>query len=119
VLDPRVAYLMSRFPKLTETFVLYEMLAVEAAGIQVDVYPLLRARDTGVHTEGTSILTKLAERFRPPRAQTVMHGEAAALVARARYQPTLSAAILGSQIHFLRRAPRAYLGALGTLMRST
>jgi len=116
---PRVAYIMSRFPKLTETFVLYEMLAVEATGVQVDVYPLLQARDTGVHTEGASLWTKLTERFRPPRAARVMHGDADALVARARYQPMLSAAILGSNLHTLRRAPRAYLGALWTLALST
>jgi len=115
----RVAYLMSRFPKLTETFVLFEMLAVEAQGVAVDVYPLLRGRDTGVHTEGASVWTKLVERFRTPRAGGVMHGEAAPLVARARYQPALSLPILKSQLFYLWHRPRAYLGALGTLLRAT
>ncbi len=115
---PRVAYLMSRFPKLTETFVLYEMLAVEAAGVPVDVYPLLRARDTGVHTEGATVRTKLAERFKPARADAVMHAEAAGLVRRARYQPLLSPAILASQAYWLARRPVAYLSALGTLVRA-
>lgn len=31
----RVAYLMSRFPRLTETFILYEILALEAQGVGV------------------------------------------------------------------------------------
>ncbi len=33
----RVAYMMSRFPKLTETFILYEILAVEAQGTDVEI----------------------------------------------------------------------------------
>ncbi|RIL12372.1 colanic acid biosynthesis glycosyltransferase WcaL [bacterium] len=115
---PRVAYLMSRFPKLTETFVLYEMLAVESAGVAVDVYPLLRARDTGVHTEGATVRTKLAERFKPARADAVMHAEAADLVRRARYQPLMSPAILASQLYWLVRRPAAYAAALGTLVRA-
>src|SRR5687768_12760158 len=66
----RVAYLMSRFPKLTETFILFELLAVEKQGIDVEIYPLLREH--------------------PP----VMHPEAVALVERAHYQPFLSWPIL-------------------------
>jgi hypothetical protein len=41
----KVAYVMSRFPKLTETFILYEMLAMRRHGIQVEVYPLLREHE--------------------------------------------------------------------------
>ena len=36
----KVAYIMSRFPKLTETFVLFEMVAVERQGVQIELYPL-------------------------------------------------------------------------------
>ena len=40
----RVAYVMSRFPQLTETFVLFEMLELEALGFEIDIFPLrLRA----------------------------------------------------------------------------
>jgi hypothetical protein len=44
-LDGRVevAYIVSGFPQLTETFVLYETRAVEELGVQVEVY-LLRER---------------------------------------------------------------------------
>ena len=31
----RIAYIMSRFPKITETFILYEILALEKAGFDV------------------------------------------------------------------------------------
>jgi colanic acid/amylovoran biosynthesis glycosyltransferase len=91
----KVGYVMSRFPKLSETFVLGEILAVEEQGIEVELYPLLRER---------------AE---------VMHPEAAALCERARFQPFFSLPILRSQLHFLRRAPRRYIGALWAILRGT
>jgi colanic acid/amylovoran biosynthesis glycosyltransferase len=83
----RVAYIMSRFPKLTETFVLGEVLALEQRGVPVDLYPLLRER------------------------APVVHPEAARLVARSRYEPFLSPAIVVSQLVWLRRRPGAYLRA--------
>lgn len=86
---------MSRFPKLTETFVLYEILAHEAAGVQVDVYPLLR------HPAET------------------MHPEAKAVVDRARYLPFLSSDIIRTQLRLLLRTPRIYLGTLWAVVRGT
>ena len=91
----KVAYVMSRFPKVTETFVLGEILAVEEQGVDVELYPLLRERED------------------------VVHPEALPLAARARYQPFLSLAILRSQLHFLRREPRVYVAALVDLLRGT
>jgi colanic acid/amylovoran biosynthesis glycosyltransferase len=93
--QPRVAYVMSRFPKLTETFILFEILAHEADGMSIEIYPLLRER------------------------APVMHREAERLVRRAHYQPMISRAIIGSQIHHLRHRPRAYLRALGDVVRET
>lgn len=90
-----IAYVMSRFPKLTETFILFEILAVERLGERVEIYPLLR------HQESVS------------------HPEALELLPRAHFQPFLSRAILASQFHFLRRRPRAYLGALAAMLRGT
>jgi colanic acid/amylovoran biosynthesis glycosyltransferase len=92
---PRVAYVMSRFPKLTETFILYEILAVEQQGVRVEIYPLLRERTD------------------------VMHPEAVPLVARAHFHPFFSWPLILSHLHFLRRRPRAYLGALAALLRGT
>src|SRR5258706_7548188 len=83
---PKVAYIMSRFPKLTETFILFEMGALEQQDLQVELYPLLRE-----HT-------------------TIMHSEAAAWVERAHYQPFVSWPILRAQLRFLLRQPRAYFG---------
>jgi colanic acid/amylovoran biosynthesis glycosyltransferase len=89
----KVAYLMSRFPKLTETFILLEMVALEEMGVQIELYPLLREK-----TE-------------------VMHPEARPFVEKAHYIPFLSWLIVRANLHFLRRRPRAYLGALSALLQ--
>jgi colanic acid/amylovoran biosynthesis glycosyltransferase len=89
----RVAYVMSRFPKLTETFVLNEILAVQAIGIDTRLYPLLRGNDP------------------------VVQPGAGELVARATYVPLMSLSILASQLHFLRRRPGPYLRSLFDLVR--
>ncbi len=91
----KVAYVVSRFPKLTETFVLYELLAVEREGVDVEVYPLFRHRST------------------------LMHPEAAQALARAHFEPLVSWRIARAHVHFLRRRPAAYLAALWCLLRST
>jgi glycosyltransferase involved in cell wall biosynthesis len=86
---------MSRFPKLTETFILFEMLAVERQGVAIELFPLLREKTT------------------------TMHPEALPLVDRARYLPFLSWAILKSQLWFLRHRPRRYLRTVGAIVRGT
>ena len=91
----RVAYVMSRFPKLTETFVLDEMIAVERHGVDVELFPLLRERATRIHDEA-----------RP-------------WIPRAHYLPFLSLAILRSNAAMLARRPRRYFGALAAMVRGT
>jgi peptidoglycan/xylan/chitin deacetylase (PgdA/CDA1 family) len=91
----RVAYVMSRFPKLTETFVLYEILALEQRGTAVEVFPLLRER------------------------QPVTHAEAARIVARARYEPFLSLAILAANLRCATRRPRVYFGTMFEVLLGT
>lgn len=112
----RVAYLMSRFPKLTETFVLFEILAVEQQGIQVEVYPLLGADNGAATQDGATIWQKFRDYVRPNRLG-MMHPEAEPLVARAHYLPFLSWSIVCSQLYFLLRHPIVYLRCLGQLMR--
>lgn len=85
---PTVAYIMSRFPKLTETFVLYEILAMESAGLSVKVYPLLRCNES------------------------VRHPEAEAWAQRARYLPFVSLQILAAVLFFLVRRPRKTVAAM-------
>jgi glycosyltransferase involved in cell wall biosynthesis/peptidoglycan/xylan/chitin deacetylase (PgdA/CDA1 family) len=94
-LRPAVGYVMSRFPKISETFIATEILALEERGVRVEIYPLLREREP------------------------LMHPEVRPLVARARYTPFVSAAVASSQLHWLRRRPRAYVAALADLARAT
>ena len=54
----KVAYIMSRFPELTQTFVLFEMLAVERQGVSLEIYPLLRGGTQTKHKDGASVWRK-------------------------------------------------------------
>lgn len=80
-----VAYIMSRFPKISETFILYEIIEMERHGQAVEIFPLLREREDVAH----------------PEAQT--------LVARAHYSAFLSWDVLKAQWYWLRQCPAAYL----------
>ncbi len=83
---PNIAYLVSRFPKITETFILYEMQALEAQGAQIELFPLVREREPVRHTE--------AEKW----------------MERAHYSPILGRAVLKSQVYWLLRSPLRLLG---------
>lgn len=83
----KVAYLMSRFPKISETFILYEMLELERLGLQIEVFPLIREREA------------------------VSHPEAQAIVARMHWHPPYARAVLTTQLYWLRHSPLAYLRA--------
>ncbi len=109
---------MSRFPKLTETFILYEILALEEQGVKVELYPLMRARNSRIHPEGASIWKKLIESFNPPNDSAIIHPEAKPLVERAHFHPFVSLRVLGAQFHFLLRKPGVYLRTLWTLIRA-
>jgi colanic acid/amylovoran biosynthesis glycosyltransferase len=82
----RVAYLVSRFPKLTETFILYEILELERRGVRVELFPLIREREP------------------------VAHPEARELVERAHYSRPWEPEVLAAQLYWLLRRPLAYLG---------
>jgi glycosyltransferase involved in cell wall biosynthesis len=114
----KVAYIMSRFPKLTETFILTEMLALEQDGVQVEIFPLLRERDTRIHEEGAPGWKKIVELMFPSRSKPMMHPEAAAQVQRAHFQPFISWRIVQAHIRYLARQPRTYLNTLWTLVRA-
>jgi glycosyltransferase involved in cell wall biosynthesis len=50
----RIAYIMSQFPKISETFVLYEMLEMERLGAAVEVFPLRRGPRGPRHPEAVA-----------------------------------------------------------------
>jgi len=91
----KIAYIMSRFPKISETFILYEMIEQERLGYSVSLYPLLRER------------------------QPVSHPEVAAWLQKAHFHPFISWPILRANAHFLRRRPLAYVKVLFEVLRGT
>jgi glycosyltransferase involved in cell wall biosynthesis len=86
---------MSRFPRLSETFVLFEMIALEAAGAEVELFPLIRERAKVVH----------------PEARPFVH--------RMHYEVAASPRVLLSNLWWLKTEPRRYLRTLATVIRGT
>lgn len=93
--ETKIAYIMSVFPKLSETFVLYEIIEMEELGLSVEIFPLRRGHER------------------------VKHDEVDELIERAHYQPFLSLSILFSQWYFIRRCPKAYLKVLAEILKGT
>ena len=91
----KVAYIMSRFPKLTETFILYEIIALEKQGIKVEIFPLLREQ-----------------------AKTI-HKEAQELTERAHFHPFVSGKILAAHWCFIRRDFRTYFKTIAEVFSGT
>jgi glycosyltransferase involved in cell wall biosynthesis/Ser/Thr protein kinase RdoA (MazF antagonist) len=90
-----VAYIMSRFPRVTETFILRELLELERQGQPVVIFPLLRVQ------------------------QAVRHAEVDRLMSKVHYTPFLSLAILSAHLHYLRRSPRQYVKTLWSALKGT
>lgn len=90
----KIAYMMSRFPKITETFVLFEMREIERQGHQVEVYPLQRERTS------------------------VIHAEAEPYVKRAFFTPWISVKIVQAHLHFLLRTPAIYFKTLFGVLKA-
>lgn len=90
-----VAVVLSRFPSVTETFILREVLEMERQGQPVRLIPLLRDD--------------------PP----VVHEEARPWIERALYTPFLSLPILRSNLAAALRHPRRYFGLLIRLVAAS
>lgn len=81
----KVAYVVSRFPKITETFVLREMLALQEQGFEIELFPLV------LEKTGT------------------FHKEAHAFSEKAHWTSLFSLKTLAAQVYWLRRNPGGYL----------
>ncbi len=92
--DFNIAYMMSRFPKITETFVLSEMKEIEEQGYHVNVYPLQKEK------------TK------------IMHADAKQYVDRAFYTPWFSFRFVSAHIHYLLNSPGTYFFVAWTLLKA-
>ncbi len=55
----KVAYFVSRFPKITETFVLYEALALLKLGVDVEIFPLVEHREDAAHPEAEEMESRV------------------------------------------------------------
>jgi len=80
----RVAYVVSRFPSTTETFIAQEMRAVEQLGVSLELFTLVRERDV------------------------VVHPESAPFVRRLRTAPIWRLDTFRAQWYWMRRSPRSY-----------
>jgi glycosyltransferase involved in cell wall biosynthesis len=83
---------MSRFPAVTETFILRELVELERLGVPVILVPLLEHR------------------------VATLHPQARPWVDRALYSPFLSPAIVWANLKALLRGPVRYLGTLLSLL---
>ncbi len=91
----RIAYIMSRFPKITETFILDEMYSLVQRGFHLDIYPLLRQREQVVHPEVTL------------------------LQPRVHYHPFLNRRILWANVRMLFARPWRYVRTLMEVLTAT
>ncbi|MCR9259294.1 MAG: glycosyltransferase family 4 protein [Pseudomonadaceae bacterium] len=87
-----VAYMMSRFPKLTETFVLDEIVQLTRNGWEVKIFPLWR------------------------EPAELIHDDALSWVAEAQFLPTLSGEIIADNFYWMVRQPKRYFPALGRVV---
>lgn len=87
-----VAVVVSRFPLVTETFILREIIEMERQGQPVRLVPLIR------------------------ETPVVAHREAQPWVARSLYVPFWSHAVAAANLRMLCRRPRRYLGALARVL---
>ena len=90
----RVAYLVRRFPKVNETYILGEIIAVSRRGVPIDLYALRRGDAVGVP-------------------------DAAPFLDRLHVWPFLSADILRANVRSWRQAPETYAQTLRDLVRGT
>jgi colanic acid/amylovoran biosynthesis glycosyltransferase len=89
----RVGYVVSRFPKLSETFILREMDALEATGWHLSLYPLITESGGPVHPAAVPWLS------------------------RARELPLLSRTAAGATARLLVRRPRQLIGLCAAVVR--
>lgn len=89
----KIAYIVSRFPHLPETFILREMIHLEKLGWEIELYPLITQR------------------------QEIIHEEARPWLMRAHKVPWLSISLLKSNLSQIIKNPLQYFGLLWRVAR--
>ena len=87
----KVAYLLSRFPKISETFILREINALQEKGMEIELFPLILETQSVVHNEAKPWLEKL------------------------HHYPWLSADILWTNLRVFLQAPIRYVDTWGKM----
>ncbi|MBD3418842.1 MAG: glycosyltransferase [Chitinivibrionales bacterium] len=54
-----IAYIITRFPAITETFILYEMKMLESMGCSIELFPLIKENTDTMHPEAVSFFKKM------------------------------------------------------------
>jgi glycosyltransferase involved in cell wall biosynthesis len=80
----KVAYILHRFPVLSETFVMRELYWIRSQGIEIAIFSLL------------------------PGDTRIVHDQATELLALTQFSPYLSWSVVRANWHFLRRSPMRY-----------
>lgn len=88
----KIAYVMSRFPKVSETFILYEILELKKLGLDIDIFPILRERES------------------------VQHAEVESLLNRVHYTKLFSWSVISAQFYWFFRNPLVYLALWFTVI---
>jgi glycosyltransferase involved in cell wall biosynthesis len=91
----KIAFIVSAFPMLYETFILNEIIAMEQLNLDIEIYPLLRKRDP------------------------VDYPQIDRLIKRTHYQPFLSGPVLYASWYFIRRYPLEYFRVLFEVLKGT
>src|SRR5215472_6970245 len=81
----KLAYVLHRFPKLSETFIIREISYLRAQGMDVTIFSLLSPKQGPIHSQVSELLPYV------------------------RYSPMFSWSILKSQLYFIRKSPTCYL----------
>ena len=111
----KLAYIVSRFPKPTETFILSELEALRARDVRVEVFSLLD-KQHATNRGGSSLRQKFVDLVRPRKVDPPQHTEAVRWQSRAHYSPLFSLQVVLSQFAFLLQHPIRYTRALASLV---
>ena len=52
----KIAYIVSRYPKMSETIILHEVLDLQRRGLSVEVFSLIKQKESRVHTEADPLI---------------------------------------------------------------
>jgi glycosyltransferase involved in cell wall biosynthesis len=91
----KVAYILNRFPFLTETFIMREMYWIRQKGVELQIFSLFSPRNTPVHKQASELLPYT------------------------HYCSFVSWAVIMAQVFFILRSPMRYFKALSKTVWQT